>query len=195
MSAIPRWYGRHDDVTHVPHTPDQRREFLARLPPGARGRTRRPLPPRARARTRRHGAGLPRPRPPARPPRRPQGPPSRARRHASAPTASCARCAPRRGSSIPTSCTVFDSGAAARRGTAELLWFTMPYVEGESLRERLRREVQLPLDQAVRDRAGSGRSAGLRPRAATSSTATSSRRTSCSPAATHSWPTSASPAR
>jgi serine/threonine protein kinase len=35
---------------------------------------------------------------------------------------------------------VFDSGAAGG-----LLWYTMPYVEGESLRERLRREAQLPL--------------------------------------------------
>jgi len=40
---------------------------------------------------------------------------------------------------------VFDSGAAGG-----LLWYTMPYVEGENLRERLRREVQLPLDEAIR---------------------------------------------
>jgi eukaryotic-like serine/threonine-protein kinase len=40
---------------------------------------------------------------------------------------------------------VFDSGE-----TAGLLWYTMPYVEGESLRDRLRREVQLPLEEAVR---------------------------------------------
>jgi tetratricopeptide (TPR) repeat protein len=40
---------------------------------------------------------------------------------------------------------VFDSGEAA-----SLLWYTMPYVEGESLRDRLRREVQLPVDDAVR---------------------------------------------
>ena len=40
--------------------------------------------------------------------------------------------------------TVLDSGAAAGR-----LWFTMPYVEGESLRARLDREGQLPLDQAI----------------------------------------------
>ena len=41
--------------------------------------------------------------------------------------------------------TVLDSGDAAG-----LLWYTMPYVEGESLRDRLRRERQLPLDEALR---------------------------------------------
>ena len=41
--------------------------------------------------------------------------------------------------------SVHDSGEAAG-----LLWFTMPFVEGESLRDRLRREHQLPLDVAVR---------------------------------------------
>lgn len=41
--------------------------------------------------------------------------------------------------------SVHDSGEAAG-----FLWFTMPYVEGESLRDRLRRERQLPLDDAVR---------------------------------------------
>jgi eukaryotic-like serine/threonine-protein kinase len=40
--------------------------------------------------------------------------------------------------------TVLDSGTAAGR-----LWFTMPYVEGESLRARLDREGQFPLDQAI----------------------------------------------
>jgi serine/threonine-protein kinase len=40
--------------------------------------------------------------------------------------------------------TVLDSGE-----TAGQLWFTMPFVEGESLRERLRRERQLPVDDAV----------------------------------------------
>jgi serine/threonine-protein kinase len=41
--------------------------------------------------------------------------------------------------------TVLDSGEIAGR-----LWFTMPYVEGESLRERLRRERQLPVEDALR---------------------------------------------
>ena len=41
--------------------------------------------------------------------------------------------------------TVHDSGE-----TAGQLWFTMPYVEGESLRDRLRRERQLAVEDAVR---------------------------------------------
>jgi serine/threonine-protein kinase len=40
---------------------------------------------------------------------------------------------------------VFDSGEAKGQ-----LWYTMPYVEGESLRERLQREVQLPVSEALR---------------------------------------------
>jgi TolB-like protein/Flp pilus assembly protein TadD len=40
---------------------------------------------------------------------------------------------------------VFDSGEAAG-----LLWYTMPYVEGENLRERLQREAQLSVDEAIR---------------------------------------------
>ena len=42
--------------------------------------------------------------------------------------------------------SVHDSGETA----AAQLWFTMPFVEGESLRDRIRRERQLPLDEAVR---------------------------------------------
>jgi serine/threonine protein kinase len=41
--------------------------------------------------------------------------------------------------------TVLDSGDAAGR-----LWFTIPFVEGESLRDRLRRERQLPVEDALR---------------------------------------------
>jgi len=40
---------------------------------------------------------------------------------------------------------VHDSGQAGG-----LLWYTMPYVQGESLRDRLRRELQLPIEDAVR---------------------------------------------
>jgi eukaryotic-like serine/threonine-protein kinase len=45
--------------------------------------------------------------------------------------------------------TVLDSGETQVPGGARL-WFTMPFVEGESLRDRLRRERQLPVDTAVR---------------------------------------------
>jgi eukaryotic-like serine/threonine-protein kinase len=41
--------------------------------------------------------------------------------------------------------TVHDSGQAAGQ-----LWFTMPFVEGESLRDRLNRETQLPVEVALR---------------------------------------------
>ena len=40
--------------------------------------------------------------------------------------------------------SVIDSGDAAGH-----LWFTMPYVDGESLRDRLRRERQLPVEEAL----------------------------------------------
>jgi eukaryotic-like serine/threonine-protein kinase len=40
--------------------------------------------------------------------------------------------------------SVFDSGETARR-----LWFTMPFVSGESLRDRLRREGPLPVETAL----------------------------------------------
>ena len=41
--------------------------------------------------------------------------------------------------------TVHDSGESAGQ-----LWFTMPFIEGESLRDRLTREKQLPLNDALR---------------------------------------------
>ena len=44
----------------------------------------------------------------------------------------------------PNLLPLFDSGAAGG-----LLFYVMPFVEGESLRDRLHREKQLPLEQAV----------------------------------------------
>jgi serine/threonine-protein kinase len=45
--------------------------------------------------------------------------------------------------------TVLDSGVAGEPG-AEQLWYTMPFVDGESLYARLNRVRQLPLDEALR---------------------------------------------
>lgn len=45
----------------------------------------------------------------------------------------------------PNLLPLFDSGAAG-----DLLFYVMPYVQGESLRARLDREKQLPVDEAVR---------------------------------------------
>ncbi len=41
--------------------------------------------------------------------------------------------------------TLFESGS-----TAGQLWYTMPYVEGESLRDLIRRETQLPAEDSLR---------------------------------------------
>ncbi len=46
--------------------------------------------------------------------------------------------------------TVLDSGEIQGSGAPPRLWFTMPFVRGESLRERLRRERQLPVEDALR---------------------------------------------
>jgi serine/threonine protein kinase/Flp pilus assembly protein TadD len=46
---------------------------------------------------------------------------------------------------------VHDSGELpGTGGRPALLWFSMPYIDGESLRERLARDRQLPLPEAVR---------------------------------------------
>lgn len=44
----------------------------------------------------------------------------------------------------PNILAMFDSGEAAGQ-----LYYVMPYVEGEALRERMRREIQMPVDQAI----------------------------------------------
>jgi serine/threonine protein kinase len=46
---------------------------------------------------------------------------------------------------------VLDSGEAEG-----LLWYTMPYVRGESLRDRLRRETRLPVEAALKAPMGVG---------------------------------------
>ncbi|MFI5242480.1 MAG: serine/threonine-protein kinase, partial [Gemmatimonadales bacterium] len=48
--------------------------------------------------------------------------------------------------SHPHILTVLDSGQTPDGQ----LWFTMPFVEGETLREHLRRDKQLPIDEALR---------------------------------------------
>jgi serine/threonine-protein kinase len=46
---------------------------------------------------------------------------------------------------------VHDSGdVPGTGGQPTLLWFSMPYIDGESLRERLNRDRQLPLPEAIR---------------------------------------------
>ncbi len=46
--------------------------------------------------------------------------------------------------------TVLDSGVTNEAGgAAPWLWFTMPFVNGESLRARLTRERQLPVETAI----------------------------------------------
>ena len=45
----------------------------------------------------------------------------------------------------PNLLPLFDSGAAG-----DLLFYVMPYVQGESLRVRLDREKQLPVEEAIR---------------------------------------------
>ena len=51
----------------------------------------------------------------------------------------------------PNILPLYDSGEAGKRGTGEgtFLYYVMPYVEGESLRDRLTREKQLPIAEAL----------------------------------------------
>ena len=47
--------------------------------------------------------------------------------------------------------SIHDSGEVpGDASTPPLLWFAMPFIEGESLRDRLTREHQLPLEDALR---------------------------------------------
>jgi serine/threonine-protein kinase len=70
--------------------------------------------------------------------------------------------------------TVLDSGESEGQ-----LWFTMPFVEGETLRARINRERQLPVADALRiaREAASALEYSSTPTATTSSTATSNPRT------------------
>src|SRR5882672_7663280 len=46
--------------------------------------------------------------------------------------------------------SVHDSGElAGDAANAPVLWFAMPFVDGESLRDRLARERQLPVEDAI----------------------------------------------
>ncbi len=45
---------------------------------------------------------------------------------------------------------LFDSGTAGQRdGGTEFLYYVMPYIEGETLRDKLNRETQLGIEEAV----------------------------------------------
>ena len=99
-----------------------------------------PLCHRARARARRHGHRLARAGPPLRPPGRTQGAPPGAGGLARRPSGSSARSCSPPGCSIRTSSRSTTRARSRRRRPGPILWFTMPYIEGESLRERLRRE-------------------------------------------------------
>jgi len=50
---------------------------------------------------------------------------------------------------------LYDSGQAE-----DFLYYVMPFVEGESLRQRLERERQLPLEEALKIARGGRRRAG-----------------------------------
>ena len=85
--------------------------------------------------------------------------------------------------------------ATTRASPAGQLWFTMPYVEGESLRDRLRRERQLPVADARPASPARRRRRSTTRTGTASCTATSSRRTSCWWTGRRWSRTSASPAR
>ena len=78
----------------------------------------------------------------------------------SAPTGSCAR-----SGSPPTSSTPTSSACTTRARSDGLLYYVMPFIEGESLRDRLNKEQQLPIDDALQIVREARRRAAVRPRA------------------------------
>ena len=109
---------------------------------------------------------------------------------ASTPSASGARSSSPRRCSIRTSCRC---SPRARRTACS--YYTMPFVEGESLRARLAREGELPVGEAIAHAARRRATRSPTRTRAASCTATSSPTTCCSPAARAWSPTSASPRR
>ena len=104
-------------------------------------------------------------------------------------TGSFARSRSRPSSPIPTS-----SRCSTRARSDGCLYYVMPYVAGEIAADRLSREDQLPVEDAVEIACEVADALAYAHRQAWS-IATSSRRTSCWKGAMRWWPTSASPGR
>ena len=152
-------------------------------------RPRRPLPHRARARPGRHGHGLSRPGPEAHRQvaikvLRPELPPS----------LGAERFLREIKIDRDAAASAHPAAASIRARPTGFLFYVMPFIEGESLRDRLDREKQLPVDDAVRIASEVADALDYAHDTA-SSTGTSSPRTSCSRDGRPWSPISASPAR
>ncbi len=79
--------------------------------------------------------------------------------------------------------------------SGDLLYYIMPFIEGESLRVKLAREGELPVAGGRAHAPRGGRRAGVRPPATAWCTGTSSPTTCCCPKGTPWSPTSAWPRR
>ncbi len=122
---------------------------LVRLDPGRRLHARRDprgaLPDHRPARARRHGRGLSRRRPEARPAGRAEVPAARAsRRRRTASSVSTPRCGIARQVSHPNVCRVYDVGEIDGQH-----FLSMEYVDGEDLASLLKRIGRLPPDKAL----------------------------------------------
>ena len=159
---------------------------------GKRRRGRRPLRHRAGGRPRLGGDGLPREGSQVQPRGRPEGAQARDCRWAPTGVGSSARSGSSPGCAIPTSCRSSTRASLPCAGGRESLFYVMPYVEGESLRDRLERERACRSGTPFGSRARSPMR-WRTPTASTSCTATSDRRTFCSRAAMPWSPTSGSP--